>query len=789
MRVHAWKFTPAVSALALAAVTPAHAAEGSPADAASNVTLEEIVVTARRKEESLQDVPQTVNAVPGTVLEKLNLQRFEDVQAIVPGLTLSSGGSGYTTAATMRGASFQVESGASPTVEFYLNDALIQSVFLFQSTFDVGQIEVLRGPQGTLRGRASPSGSITVTTRRPDLQSPGGFVNMTGTTKGGINLNGAFNLPIVSDVLAVRVAGIVDQNDYDFVESINNRASPYARSTGLRGSVRFEPTDFIAANIMYQHVERDLRSYQQVSSISEVDPTVPAVAPIIQANDRLGITDGAILSSQKQDIVTGQLEVRFAGQKLTYVGSYSKGDVRGITPQDTGNLFPGVEFSQTLHNRSTQKTHEVRLASEERLFNLLDYTIGVFHSDFSTPTDLSNPSAVTLFGQLVTVAQTPIARRGGAKETSVYGNLTAHLGDSTELSGGLRQINFKDHSMLAVSGVTLFDRSDKHTPLVYNLSLSHHFSDDLLAYANTGSSWRDGPFLVGIFRPLTPRLEKYVDLQPEKSKSYEVGLKATALDKRLRFNIAAFHQDFDGFIYRGNPSYYVDLTATGPRTNIANFLANVDSKIDGVEIDAGFQVTPRWNINTGFSYAKGKIKNQLVACTDLNGDGIPDSNVQTAPTVAQLLASTGGEAVAECRVNDPTSFAPRWTLTAQSEYAAPVTSGADAYVRGLLTYYPSNRQDPSNQYDNVGNYGLLNLYAGLRSPDGAWEISFFAKNATATKKALSRTNTPVSTLVQVLQPPTFRTTVGQSVPSSYLGTTYTAPREFGLNVRYAFGSR
>jgi iron complex outermembrane receptor protein len=182
--------------------------------------VEEIVVTARRRDESLQDVPQTVNAVTNETIQKLNILKFEDIQAIVPGLTLSSGNTGYTTAATIRGASFQVESGATPTVEFYLNDALITSNFLFQSMYDIGQIEVLRGPQGTLRGRASPSGSITVTTRRPDLEEFGGYVNLSGTNTESSNAQGAFNVPLLRDKLALRLAGTYDENDYDEVRSI-----------------------------------------------------------------------------------------------------------------------------------------------------------------------------------------------------------------------------------------------------------------------------------------------------------------------------------------------------------------------------------------------------------------------------------------------------------------------------------------------------------------------------------------------------------------------------------------
>lgn len=763
-------------------------APGARAEADRESLAAEIIVTARRREESLQDVPQTVNAVSGAMLERLNLQKFEDVQAVVPGLTLSSGSNGYSTSATIRGASFQAESSATPTVEFYLNDALIQSVFLFQSTFDVGQIEVLRGPQGTLRGRASPSGSITVTTRRPDLQEIGGFVNMTGTHRGGINVNGGFNLPVISDVLAIRVAGIIDHNDYDHVTSINNRINPFAESTGGRASALFEPTDWLSASVMYQHLEKDVRSFSQVESLSIADPSAPTVAPVIRASDRLSINDGASLLHQKQDILTGQVDVRFAGQKLTYVGSHSKGDIKLVSPQDSANIFRNYEFYQDTHNFIKQTTHELRLASEERLFNIFDYTVGYFHSDFNTPTDLIQRSAVTLFGSLRTIANTPIERRGRSKEESFFGNLTAHIGDATELSGGVRRIDFKDSSALRVSGATLFSREIEHKPTVYNFSLSHRFSDDFLAYANTGSSWRNGPFLVGVFRPLTPRLQQFIDLKPEKSKSYEIGFKASVLEKRARLNVSAFKQDYDGLIYRGVPVYFVDLTATGERPNTANFLANVDSKIHGFDIDTALQVTPRWSVSTTFSYAKGKIKDQMIACTDINGDGIPDRNPGT-PTVAQIKASAGGEAVAQCRTSGPTSFAPKWTLNAQSEYAAPVAGGVDGYVRGLLTYYPKNRQDPDNPYDNVTNYGLLNVYAGIRDTDGAWEVSLFAKNVTNTGVTLNRSNGVTTTGVQALQPPTFRTTIGQSIGSSYLTANYTAPREVGLNVRYAFGSR
>lgn len=108
-------------------------------DQTADVGIAEVIVTARRKSESLQDVPQTVDAVSSDTLQKLNIQKFQDIQAVIPGLTMAAANNGYETSATIRGAAFNAAAGSSPTVEFYINDAPIQSASLFNSMFDVGQ--------------------------------------------------------------------------------------------------------------------------------------------------------------------------------------------------------------------------------------------------------------------------------------------------------------------------------------------------------------------------------------------------------------------------------------------------------------------------------------------------------------------------------------------------------------------------------------------------------------------------------------------------------------------------
>lgn len=786
----------AAFAWAAASQLPGHASAADTTSLDAKGGLEEVIVTARRRDESLQDVPQTVNAVSSETLEELNLLKFEDVQAVIPGLTLASGNTGYTTAATLRGASFQVESGATPTVEFYLNDALTTSNLLFQSLYDVGQIEVLRGPQGTLRGRASPSGSITVTTRRPDVSEYGGYVSASTSDTNSNNAQGAFNLPILRDTLALRLAGVHDEGDYDEVRSINNSSDPFTRTNSGRATLRWEASDSLTATVMYQQLRRDFRSYDAMMSFNLLEPTAPAVNtpadPQITASDRRGLSDDARDAEIKQGLYTGQVDYRFAGQQLSYVGMYSDHELIAAAPLDPTNRARDFEYFQLTHTWQKSKTHELRLASEERLFNLFDYTVGAFSFETESPSAVTNR---TLFGTLsggnvtaVRVSDTAIQRGGATKETSFFGNATVHIGADTEVSAGARHINFESRSTITVGGRLLADIPSDENPTIYNVSASHRFSDNYMLYANYGESWRQGPTAIGVFRTLTPRLQQFIDLDPETSQSYELGFKAIFLDSRLRVNAAIFRQEFKDFIYRGPPVYYVDIGPAGPRPSTFNFVANVDAEVAGFELDIGLAPIDRLSIDATVSYAKGEMQDGVIACNDFNGDGVPDRN-PPAPTAAQIRAAAGGEEVAQCMVNDRLSFSPDWSGTLQAEYSLPVSAKMDAFGRGLYTYYTDNVQDPNNPYDNIDAYGLLNLYAGLRSSDGAWEVSVFARNVTNTGEMLSAGNGAVALSYQQLLPPAFTTSTGASLASPYTTTRFTPPREIGLSVRYAFGSR
>jgi iron complex outermembrane receptor protein len=478
---------------------------------------------------------------------------------------------------------------------------------------------------------------------------------------------------------------------------------------------------------------------------------------------------------------------------LSYVGSYSKFELTTGAPTDVGGVIANTDVYNSQTSNATSKAHEVRLASEERLFGKFDYTAGLYYQDFTSPTNLTNKTLIGIATapytlNVLRVMDVPIIRSSGTDETSVFGNLTYHLNDKTEFSGGARYITFKADSSLVVSGTTLSDISTKEKPTVWNLAASHRFTDHFMLYGNVGTSWRDGPTVVGVFRPTTPRITQFTDLKSEDSTSYELGFKADFMEKRLRLNVSAFHQDFKDFIYRGPLVWYVNLDQTGAAPAQFNFDSNVDAKVNGAEAELAFRATERLNVGLTFAYAKGKMENGVVACNDFDGNGIPDSKPLAAPTVAQILAAAGSnnpltEAVASCNVNDRLSFAPDWTATLQSEYTHPLTSSMDVVGRGLYSYYTSNVQDPNNAYDNVGAYGLLNLYAGLRSNDGAWEATLFARNALDTAKVLNRGSAAAA-------PPytNAQTGVGTSLAGPYITESFTPPREFGLSVRYSFGS-
>ncbi len=829
--------------------------------AQSEPALEEIIVTARRRDELLQDVPQTVIAVTPAELQKLNLQNLQDLSGVVPGLQIIANDNRSLDSNTFRGVSFNPQTGTQNTVAFYFNDTAVANNFVTTSNFDVGQIEVLSGPQGTLRGEPAPSGSLTITTHRPDLYQFGGTVTVTGTQYDNTNENGAVNLPIIPGKLAVRLAGLADDDDISGVKSVNSSSSPYNHTYAGRASVRFEPIDAIEANVVYQHLFSHQNYFEQVEGPGAPGGTfappagsgytIPAVlapsynGPAILPTQRLAAQAFPYSEYTNQDIVTGQLDAHIFGQLVSYDGSYYKYALSvGDGSSDTNtpsNQIAGITAANPIPRQASQleqpnvtlRTHtdELRIASETPLFGFLDYTAGGFYREstdevyavqvasylpgsFGSPLAAANPFAYNSRYTMQLLISSPKTE----KEFSEFLHVTFHLPYDTELTAGGRHIDYKlngstEGTLLpqgvfaaaalpssfcgplggkfgatyagicdlpaatalrlagqSTTALALTPQNLTDHPWIYNVSLSHKVQPGLLIYANAGSSWRPPAGSVGIFNAANdPVLNSLLHLKSEKSFDVEAGFKWTFLDNRARLNVAYYHQKFNGFIYQGLQTLYLKDTGAGaPVAAPYSFNSNPDAVLNGVNLDTGIRITRQWDFGLTASYSNGHLTGSNVPCNPPSGG----STAAAFPPNTYIFL---------CPSHASTSVAPNFNFAAQSEYDAPIpaASGVEGFVRGLYTFY--GRNPHASQFYVAPSYGLVNLYLGLRSDNGAWEAALFAKNLLNAKKVLA------------LGYPAIDGLNGLFGPSGYSQVPYTAmitPRqEFGLTVTYSLGSR
>lgn len=260
------RFALLLGASAIAMQLPNAAMAAEPADAAPQAAEEapsnEIIVTATRQSQKLQDVAMTVNVATGEQLEKFKIFDVKDVQQLAPGLELTNV-SGRNNTTTLRGISFDPDQGTSPAVQVYLNEIPTDAQTVYTAIYDVQQIEVLRGPQGLLRGLSAPAGAITIATRRPSFEKPEGYAQITGTTRAGYNAQMGASLPF-SDTFAIRVAALVDGNRLNNVYNVTRKERSKSTTESARITLGWKPTDNFTGYLTYQYLKADNRQFQQV---------------------------------------------------------------------------------------------------------------------------------------------------------------------------------------------------------------------------------------------------------------------------------------------------------------------------------------------------------------------------------------------------------------------------------------------------------------------------------------------------------------------------------------------
>ncbi|UVO53676.1 TonB-dependent receptor [Sphingomonas sp. SUN039] len=817
-------------------------AQSTKPDAAETVSTNDIIVTARRKEETLQDVPMTVTAVTDQKLKDLNLFNGSDLTAVVPGLTFSARTPGTTPVLALRGAARGEAGGRlDPTVQTYLNEAPVSDVMVYQALYDIGQVEVLRGPQGTLRGRPSSSGAITFTTKRPDLSRITGYVSLAASTLNQLRGEGAISVPIVEGKLAVRLAGILDRNENDGIRSLFLGRKPYQELNSWRASVRFQPVEELDINILYQDFSSKRGTLYQVAGTGYRGPSTPVnpVAqrlaanfngPAISAFDRLSVSDSMAVREEYHQNLIGQVSLDLGTHRIVYVGEYNKTRNINSGGTNTGHFYPIPQPDpepRQLDGRSELVTQELRFETTGATF--WDYGVGLYYERtksenivdarvFFLAGTYGNPRAPSLNAfnynySLTLKGVFPVSWENKA----IYANSTFHITPKTDLFVGARYVDYTQSSDqtgtltqglsatgapvaqcafipqqgagpafastfipgqcdLPIAGRTLYTSNPivgKEHAWVYNASLTHRFTDDITAYASFGHSWRPSTNNLNL-QSTDPRITQFAVTKSETSNNFEAGLKMSFLDRKLSVNLAGFYQDYKGFLFSSIGVPYINNTGTALAVATATSLStNADGKVKGFDIELAYRPSRQFSISGNLNYARGRLSNALVPCNDSNGDGIADSGVAT-------VASFGTEAVRYCRSSAALAYQSDWNASMQAEYNAPVSSYTDGYIRTLVSYTPKNDFAPGPSGFSTEGYGLINLFLGLRSHDGKWDIGAYARNLTNVQKLVAQGVSEIATPSEAQS----ATALGVASSTGYRSVALTPRREFGATFRF-----
>lgn len=737
--------------------------------------LEEIIVTATRRDESLQDVPLTVTAISDEQLQKLNITQFRDIQTIAPGLVMEDrGAQGNVTA--LRGISTTVVTSSPQAVVMYLNEAHIEDSLAFQSIYDIGQIEVLRGPQGTLRGVAAPAGSITIATRRPDLKEIGSTADVTYTDQEAFNSTLAVNVPLIEDVLAIRVAGLYDHNQNGDVRNPATGAESKSTTKSGRASVLFQPVESLSIFGSYQYLRNE------TDSLTLVEGTGMGYNGPVISSGRRDLAVQEEVSPRQGTGHVANLNTKFnIGDEavLSYIGGYFKFDQLTRATEgdnDSGNAILNYAGHALFDVSVKRWTHELRLDSAGN-GRFWDYTVGAYRERTTSAADIMSP----LFGVYLTPpppagppaisGDLDILSSGKTVDKSIFASNTFHFSSGTDVTVGARRLwtdTDAPTSFVLVSNtfgtvttmpVGTFPDTRDLKDWVYDAKLVQHIGEDSIIYASYGHGFRGPGSNKFVSAP-----EEVFTVDPEEQDSYELGFKGSLLDNRMSIGIAIFQQDIEGYISSVNDVPYCPLGSAapcGPSTTQSSLTFNGDARVRGFDLDLFGRLTDNWTAQAAVSYAKGEFTNAQVPCRpDLNGDGVPDNNVDFGALATQSIYF--------CSSNEAISDVPEWNFTLQSEYAIPV-GRVDAYLRGLFIY-KGEREEVSGirTYDAQP---ILNLYVGARNLVKDLELTLFAKNIFDTRK-LTYTGSELVTL---------------GFPSGYNQVSYTPAREIGITARFSFG--
>ncbi len=567
-------------------------------------TLEEIVVTAQKREESVQSVPLAITVLASEQLQRQGVQTIADLSRMSSSLEFTAQGASPGGGAFVRGigtASNSLTKNATGSVSIVLDGVVLGNASI-SDIFDIDRIEILRGPQGTLFGSSVSAGVISVITKAPDLRDAS--VNVAAEYASGdlgseyqrSSLRTAVNLPI-NDISGLRVALHSDENSGLF-HNVYQDASSSDRSTGARARYLLAPSDDLAINLIadYNRAENDgmampPSTYRYAPPGSPLAASLAACGVTPSDSNFESCSESRNTSTQTDRGVSAQIDWSVLDDAtITSISSWRQADtvqlgdilaipfsiVTNCTAPNCLPLFrilsgrPGDLQTQ----KRTQYSQELRLTSSSNKH--VEWVAGLYYQHYKLDDD--SPGFLTFNTPVGPVsANTPIYANVSSSEYAGFGNVTWYLNDATRLIAGVRythsEISEDRIDPFATGNQNVYSLSTSNSKPSWRVGTQHDFNADTMAYVTVSTGYKSAL----ISDNLQNGSQMFV-VAPELPINYEIGIKKSLLENRLAVNADIFYQEVKD--YQGQ---YCSPTNQGTILCLPSSVSSVITK--GIELD------------------------------------------------------------------------------------------------------------------------------------------------------------------------------------------------------------
>ncbi len=669
--------------------------------------LEEVLVTAQRRSERIEDVPISLSAFDQSSLDNLRIESTDQLQMGTPGIVNTSTAGDGISAIYIRGVGTGYSGpGLEGSVAVYLDDVYLQTqTSSYQATVDVAQVQVLKGPQGTLYGRNATGGAIVIETRDPSLEETEGYVKAGYGDLDWTRGEGVLNLPL-GDTFALRFAGFYEQRD-GYVE---NTAVPGFKDSGVGAGDTYawrlkglwQPNEDFRAIAKYSQDRRNGNgAIHSLRYYGDGTPTGQGFYKTMQSPNR----EGGGGDDTKSNMTSLRLDYTFGDWTLTNTLAYRETRAYGCTDND--GVVEELLYFCTVSGKSPNPmgadgkedntlTNELRLTSNfDGPFNIVG---GLFYED-------NEARFVGRIGGDWFTGTPTFDNRDDLSAYSAYFDASWQITDNLKLSGGLRYTyEDKEHSVkldedaLALYGYTV-PQSDKGQADFDNVSPRIVLSwspGQTNYYASFSQGFKSGGFN-------SPSFTVDPVLDPEEIDAYEIGAKYRSGDGSLSLSGAAYYYDWKDMqvaFITGGGSGIMQQNAAGAENYGAEI--NVDwSPMDALVLRAGYAYS-----HARFTdFPQAAVYNIIGGALTATAEDLEDRQVPFAPDDTLTASATwlfgfggwSGNATAAMRYSSSYDF----------------TAGAGGQLR-------ASAQD---------DLTLVNLTANLTTPSGAWELGLFVDNA------------------------------------------------------------